>query len=686
MSAKEGWNPGPGHIDYNPSRPIESFNKEESASSSSKEGASKDICSNVADHNASNIEEFLKNASSSDSEDAGDEGDFNLTREQSRHNIIPQSVRDYCGHVLLYTFIAGFALFFVFSLIPMLRSIKIAGVGVYLWLLILLLIIYTPLWVYNSLSEIIEQIRWTDFSEYGQILESLKVPFTFTLSCVWIGLVWKLLFPTNCLDLASEILINEDLCIFDAAGKILVFLIVSGIFISIDSFLMYRLRSSFQEKSFKDKLIENSYKISILDLLISILRSNNGGSQGQSGDAGSTASQSTDANSMPYRVIFGLPVFILRKCYSYVSMSSEYSQLNSPHSHNEPGCNERCDFETYRRHFKSYLKSSGYKTFSTEPPKNDVEIRKIARKIFDGLSRGINDGIELEDFIKVFPNERAATNAFKIFDLDKDGKVTENEVKGVVKRIFRDQRNLALSIVNSGSVLSVLDRVCFVIASFCLTLFLLYLFGIKVQHILGIVASIAFGLNFIVFDAANKTFHSLVFLFAVHPFDIGDLIIPGKDIGYSEEDIITVLHINIQNTVFRRWNGMQVSIPNHVLAAGPLTNLSRNNEQWEKIEFTIKSTNESQGTLDEETQKLATLRKYIEKFVKYHKADYYPTFELRALIASDNAKAEKSLDLLKFSLKIKCRETFDNQKKWLRHARLFTFIRQATNGAGIQLS
>jgi small-conductance mechanosensitive channel len=294
--------------------------------------------------------------------------------------------------------------------------------------------------------------------------------------------------------------------------------------------------------------------------------------------------------------------------------------------------------------------------------------------------------LTMADFSTIIDNKDACRDAYNVFDVDGDGTITKSEFKGALVRIFREQRNLAQNVANTGSALSILNTIGKVVSTAGLFLLLLAIMGVKVQNILGFSASFIFAMNFIIMDSANKTFSSLLFLFVVHPYDIGDRVLIGKEAGHSDEEILTVLHINIQNTVFKRWNGLLVTMPNHVLAVGPLTNLSRGGEQWERVEFSILAPDHSRLSVDEETEKLADLRRQIEAFLISNNKDYYQSFELRAVVAADYGAADKNFDALKFILKIRCKDTVDSQRKWTRHARILAFVKQVVPSAGVKFS
>jgi small-conductance mechanosensitive channel len=431
---------------------------------------------------------------------------------------------------------------------------------------------------------------------------------------------------------------------------------------------MMSIRSSFQEKTFKNKIIESRFKVHVVDQLVAAARQEKI-SRTIGDDRGHGNVQSTDWQFM-YNLPFIIPSLILR-----VFRSRQRSAIDGGLP----------DFVEYSEQIARSLQTRGYESVATAPPLTDHKAKIMARMTFHYLSCG-RKILTREDFSRIIKNETASCDAYAIFDADGDGTITRSEFRSAVVKVFREQRNLGQSIANTGSALSVLDTISMIVVGAGLFLLLLALLGVKVQNILGVSASFILGMNFIIYDAANKTFHALLFLFVMHPYDIGDRVVIGKDIGYGDEDVMTVAHINIQNTVFRRWNSLLVSIPNHILAGGPVSNLSRGTEQWERIEFSLEAPDSQRLTVDEETNRLADMRHRIETFVLQYPQDYYQSFELRAVIAADSAKSEKNLDAIKFVLKIRCKETLDSQKKWIRHARILAFVKTVVKQVGVELA
>lgn len=576
--------------------------------------------------------------------------------------------------------------------------ISILYIPIHLWALLLLISIFVPIWSYNGIHSLTRRLGTTALlskSEFPAKLDFVKIPLSFLLTSIIISCTWLMIFPKACpsseVDFFDITEVTEEDCYLQYIPRMLFFLISAGIFFTLNSLMMSNLRSSFQERSFKNRLIKNRFGIHVINELLNVARETRRSQR--LGDLGTPRSHEATDIRTATDLIYNLPFVIGKqfaklfrnpwrtrpesRVYSLVTQNAETAELRDPESIEE-------EFGQFRREILQTIRTSGYETVASATPRSDHEAKIVAKRIFKYLCPSNRKFLTLQDFSEIINSEAACKDAFELFDADKDGSVTRGEFRGAIVKTFREQRNLAKSFANTGSALSILDSVSASFISLGLFLLLLSLLGIQLQNILGIILSIVLGLNFIVFDAANKTFHALVFLFVVHPFDIGDQIVFGHEDASKHDNLLTVLHIHIQYTVFRRWNGLEVIIPNHVLAGNAISNLSRATEQWEKFEIALPLP-ENEDSVDTQAEKLAIFRKHIETFLASYPNDYYKAFELKVIISADGARAETDLNCWRFSLKLRCKETLDSQKKWTRHSRVLAFIQRSAQMSGISI-
>lgn len=616
---------------------------------------------------------------------------------------------NFSHNILLFIFVICLGIFLAHTLrVPLPH---ILDISLFRWAVLLFLIVFLPVWINTGILKCAHGLRSICTRQAAEIparLEDMRHSIALILTSIFVGAYWMSHFPVTCAlpppveDPSIPVIV--PICYYAYAPRLFLFLIITGVVTALDNLLMSTIRSSFQEKNFKTRVVENRFKIFVIDQLLLAAKqekyarqlSRQGSSPLASGGARDTSSTSIKPEAVARDFMVNLPFLLpeqLRRLYRKLqqrrrqgSGSGTASRVGLLHLGSSDATGTMGgDFDDFKKEFLQTIQAAGFETVAKAPPRSDLEAKLMARMVFHYLCPVERNFLTIEDFRAIISNEAASRDAYNVFDYDKDGTITKSEFRAAIVRIFREQRNLTQSVANTGSALSILDTMSLWIVGAGLFLLALALIGVKVQSILAVMASVILGLNFIVFDGANKTFGALLFLFLMHPYDVGDRVVIGRDLS-NEEEILTVIEINIQNTIFKKWNGLIVHTPNHVLAGSPITNLSRATEQWERVEFELYAPDQHRLTIDEETEKLAELRRRIDAFVRSYSQDYYQAFELRALIAADNAKADKNLDKLRFVLKIRCRETIDSQKRWIRHARILAFVKQAVQGAGVEFA
>ena len=71
-------------------------------------------------------------------------------------------------------------------------------------------------------------------------------------------------------------------------------------------------------------------------------------------------------------------------------------------------------------------------------------------------------------------------------------------------------------------------------------------------------------------------YESVIFLFVMHPYDVGDALFISGDWCQVEE-------IALQYTQVVRYDGVKIWYPNHVLCAGAVMNITRSAKRWESF-------------------------------------------------------------------------------------------------------
>ncbi|GMN75536.1 hypothetical protein TIFTF001_056784 [Ficus carica] len=104
--------------------------------------------------------------------------------------------------------------------------------------------------------------------------------------------------------------------------------------------------------------------------------------------------------------------------------------------------------------------------------------------------------------------------------------------------------------------------------------------GIATTKVLLFLSSQLVVAAFIFGNTCKTIFEAIVFVFVMHPFDVGDLcVVDGVPLLVEE--------MNILNTVFLKLNNEKVYYPNLVLSTKPISNYYRSSDMGDAVEFSI---------------------------------------------------------------------------------------------------
>ncbi|KAI0272641.1 hypothetical protein BC834DRAFT_840866 [Gloeopeniophorella convolvens] len=213
-----------------------------------------------------------------------------------------------------------------------------------------------------------------------------------------------------------------------------------------------------------------------------------------------------------------------------------------------------------------------------------VSARKLARKLFSALSDVYPPRAHLvvEDFHPYFRTTAEAHAAFALFDKDGNGDITKKEMREAVQRIYRERKSLTSSLKDVSSVVAKLDAVLLCVALVGIIFVCLLIFN-RHNTLASLVplATIILGFSFIFGHSAQTLFESLIFIFATHVFDVGDLVM-------IDDQPLFVKEFGLFSTTFKRVDGQEIIAPNALLSGSKLVhNMRRSNSMWESTTVTV---------------------------------------------------------------------------------------------------
>ena len=201
--------------------------------------------------------------------------------------------------------------------------------------------------------------------------------------------------------------------------------------------------------------------------------------------------------------------------------------------------------------------------------------RKLAKLLFTNLSDH-KSTLVAEDFVPYFKTEEEAREAFNLFDADRNGDISKEEMREAVQRIYRERRALSTSLKDMSSAISKLDGVLMFIGFIIVVFIWLLIFNgdSTVSNIVPL-STFVVGFSFIFGNSAKNIFESMIFIFATHPYDVGDLVC-------IDDEWMFVKEFGLLSTTFRTTVNQEIISPNALLATQKyIYNSRRSGAQWE---------------------------------------------------------------------------------------------------------
>ncbi|XP_039012208.1 mechanosensitive ion channel protein 10-like [Hibiscus syriacus] len=236
---------------------------------------------------------------------------------------------------------------------------------------------------------------------------------------------------------------------------------------------------------------------------------------------------------------------------------------------------------------------------------NEKEARSCAHKIFINVAPPPNDHnsyFDKDDLLRFMTKEEVDI-VFPLFEGSNNGKIDGNVFTNWVTNVFRERRALALTLFDTKKALEQLNKLVSAILIVVTFIIWLLLVGTATTRVLLVIAAFLFG------ETCKTIFQVVVFVFVMHPFDVGDrCAVDGVKFVVEE--------INILTTTFLKGNNEKVYYPNSVLYSKPISNYYRSPDMGDSIEFCI--------DLRTPAETIGTLKKEIKRHLEANGTRWHP--------------------------------------------------------------
>lgn len=240
--------------------------------------------------------------------------------------------------------------------------------------------------------------------------------------------------------------------------------------------------------------------------------------------------------------------------------------------------------------------------------RSENEAKAAARKIFQNVAKPDSKFIYLEDLIRFMRDDEALKTMSLFEGADKCKRISKSCLKNWLVNAFRARRALALTLNDTKTAVKTLHQVVNVIVGIVILIIWLLILGIATTQFLLFLSSQLVLVAFIFGNTCKTIFEAIIFLFVMHPYDVGDRCeIDGVQMVVEE--------MNIMTTVFLRYDNQKIIYPNSTLATKAIGNYYRSPDMGDAVEFCVH--------ISTPAEKIAAMKHKITSYVDSKKEHWY---------------------------------------------------------------
>ncbi|XP_062163677.1 mechanosensitive ion channel protein 8-like [Alnus glutinosa] len=212
--------------------------------------------------------------------------------------------------------------------------------------------------------------------------------------------------------------------------------------------------------------------------------------------------------------------------------------------------------------------------------KSERQAKEAAKRIFQNVAKPGLQYIYLQDVMR-FMSKDKSLKTMTLFGIanEKQG-ISKPSLKDWMVNAFKERRALALSLNDTKTAVDELHNLLNVLVAIIILIIWLIILGVPISHFLVFLSSQLLLVVFIFGNTCKSVFEAIIFLFVMHPFDVGDRCeVEGVQMVVEEMNILT--------TIFLRYDNQKIIYPNSILATKPIGNYYRSPDMGDAIDFCI---------------------------------------------------------------------------------------------------
>ncbi|XP_059453227.1 mechanosensitive ion channel protein 10-like [Corylus avellana] len=210
---------------------------------------------------------------------------------------------------------------------------------------------------------------------------------------------------------------------------------------------------------------------------------------------------------------------------------------------------------------------------------NEMEATAAAYHIFRNVAQPGCKYIDEDDLMRFMIKEEVDL-VFPLLEGGETGRIDRKDLTDWVVKVYKGRKALAHALNDTKTAVKQLNKLVTVILIVVTILVWLLLMEIATTKVLVFLSSQLVVAAFMFGNTCKTIFEAIIFVFVMHPFDVGDrCVIDGVTMMVEEMNILT--------TVFLKLDFEKVYYPNSVLATKPISNYYRSPNMGDSVEFSI---------------------------------------------------------------------------------------------------
>ncbi|OVA08368.1 Mechanosensitive ion channel MscS [Macleaya cordata] len=211
---------------------------------------------------------------------------------------------------------------------------------------------------------------------------------------------------------------------------------------------------------------------------------------------------------------------------------------------------------------------------------SEWEAKAAAYRIFRNVAKPTSKYIDEEDLMR-FLSKEEVDNVLPLFEgAVETGKIKKSALRNWVVKVYLERKSLAHSLNDTKTAVKQLNKLVSGAVSVAIIIVMLLIMGLLTTKVVVFMSSQMLLVVFMFGNTAKTIFEAIIFVFVMHPFDVGDrCVVDGVQMIVEEMNILT--------TIFLRYDNEKIYYPNSVLSTKPISNFYRSPNMGDNVEFSI---------------------------------------------------------------------------------------------------